>query len=66
VVSSLVAAAAGTVETCDTAGVDNGAVVVHNLVAVATAVVVAFGIVDTVSLAMVVVVAYYSPKYISK
>ncbi len=53
-VSSLVAAAAGTVETRDTAGVDNGAEVVHNLVAVATAVVVAFGIVDTVSLAMVV------------
>ena len=64
--ASSVAESAGTLEARDTAGVDNGAEVVHNLVAIATAVVVAFGIVDTVSLAMVVVVAYYSPRYISK
>jgi hypothetical protein len=67
-----VAEVAGTVEARDTAGVDNWSEVVHNLVAVATAVMVAAGIVDTVALTMVVagivavvmvvVVAYYYPQ----
>ena len=73
--SSSVAESTGTVEARDTAGVDNWSEVVHNLLAVATAVVVAAGIVDivaltmvvagivdTVALTMVVAAAYYSPS----
>ena len=65
-VSSSAAESAGTVEARYTAGVDNWSEVVHNLIAVATAGTMASGIADIVAQAMVVVIAYYSPIYISK